>query len=769
MAEPATATVLLVDDDEAKRYTLGRTLRRAGFTVVEATTGEDALRRTAESPDLVILDVKLPDLSGFEVCRRIKADPATASIPVLHVSATFVQSEDRVQGLDCGADGYLADAVQPPELIASVNALLRVRRAEEKAREAARQWQTTFDAIGDGVGVLDRDGRVVRCNRALAEILGEARGGAGEGLLGRHVGDLLPDGEGRDAPAALWAKAAESRRRETAELTAAGRWLHATVDPIRDDAGALTGAVCILSDVTKRTRAERALRESEEHFRLLIEGVKDYAILMTDPDGLLVSWNTGAERLLGYAEAEILGRHVARIFTPEDRVAGVPARELATAAAEGRALDERWHQRKDGSRFWASGVVSPLRDDAGGLRGFAKVMRDATGPKRLNEVLELRARELAEADRRKDEFLAMLAHELRNPLAPIRNALEIIRLDGDPGAVSAARETAGRQVGHMTRLIDDLLDVSRITQGKIELKTGPVDLGAVIRHAVEAARPLVDAGRHQLVVRTPSRPVPIRGDRTRLEQVVANLLNNAAKYTEPGGRIELSADSDGGQVVVRVRDNGVGLTAEMLPRVFDLFAQADGTLARAQGGLGIGLTLVRNLVEMHGGRVSAASDGPGLGSEFTVRLPVAADPAAGADAAEPAPAPGPPSALRVLVVDDNVDSARSLARVLKLWGHQPRVAHGGQEALDSALAGPTDLVLLDIGLPGMDGYEVARLLLSRTGAAAPALMALTGYGQQEDRNRSRDAGFGHHLTKPVDLDELRGLLAGVVPVAGPAA
>jgi PAS domain S-box-containing protein len=627
MADPSPATILIVDDDEVKRYAIGRILRRAGFDLIEATSGGDALRLATERPDLIILDVNLPDINGFEVCRRIKADPATAVIPVLHVSATFVHSEDRVQGLDSGADGYLAETAEPPELVATVRALLRVRRAEEEARLLARQWQTTFDAIRDGVCLLDRAGRVVRSNRAMERIVGRP----GDELVGLLLPALLPAAPDPDGESPVL-RALRTGGREALDLTLGDRWLLVTADPIAGERGEVSGVVCTVADITERKRLEGELR-------------------------------------------------------------------------------------------W-------------------------------------RVEELAEADRRKDELLAMLAHELRNPLAPILNALEVIRLDcSDSASVEQAREIARRQVRHMARLLDDLLDVARFTRGKIQLRREPVDLAAVAAQAIETARPLIEARGHRLEVTLPPGPVVLVGDPTRLEQILANLLNNAAKYTEPGGRIDLTAELQSQEVMLWVRDTGIGLSEEMLPRVFDLFSQADRSLDRAQGGLGIGLTLVRSLVELHGGSIAVASAGLGQGSEFTVRLPVLTTvPASRPEAVAPLTPPAVTS-LRVLVVDDHKDAAQSLAKVLRLWGHTVRTVHNAPDALAETAAQPTDLVLLDIGLPEMDGYQAARRLRERAGAQAPVLVALTGYGQAEDRHRSREAGFDVHLVKPVDLDDLQRLLA----------
>jgi signal transduction histidine kinase len=388
----------------------------------------------------------------------------------------------------------------------------------------------------------------------------------------------------------------------------------------------------------------------------------------------------------------------------------------------------------------------------------AKLEQEVSERVRLEAELRERVNDLAQVNRRKDDFLAMLAHELRNPLAPILNALEVIRLGGtDSESIAHANEVAVRQVRHMARLIDDLLDIARIKRGSIQLRKEQVDLTTVVTHAVEMTRSLMEASGHELTLHLPSGPVRLEGDSVRLEQVFANLLNNAAKYTQTGGRITLSAKREGAEVVVRVRDNGIGISAEMLTKVFDLFTQADHTLDRSKGGLGIGLTLVRSLVAMHGGSVSVHSEGLGKGCEFAVRLSAVAS----AAASEPNIAPEAPNVppLHVLVIDDHVDSARTLGKVLKLWGHHSRVAHSGHAAIEEVAAATTDLVLLDIGLPGMDGYEVARELRKRPNGDDLVIVALTGYGQEEDRRRSRAAGINHHLVKPVDLNDLRELLA----------
>ena len=493
-----TPLILNVDDDNAARYVKSRILRLAGFHVVEAATGAAAMQLIAErTPELILLDVRLPDANGRELAARIKKDPATAQVVVLQTSASHVDTKHRVASLDAGADGYISTPIEPEELVAHVRALLRMRKAEHERQKA-----------------LD------------------------------------------------------------------------------------------------------ALRE---------------------------------------------------------------------------------------------------------------------------------------ADRRKDEFLAMLAHELRNPLAPIRNAVEILRLADDREVRERARELVGRQVQHLARLVDDLLEVSRITQRKVVMKRAPVKLASIIDSAVETARPGLDAADHRLEVKQPAADIWLDVDAVRISQVIGNLLHNAGKFTPRGGRVVLEARREAGDLLVSVTDNGVGIAPEILPVVFDLFAQADRSLERSQGGLGIGLSLVKGLVEMHGGSVTATSPGLGKGSSFTFRLPVGD--------VKPVPEAKPPQAVRatrqrVLVVEDNVDSAETLQMLLTQLGHEVAVVNDGRAAVEAALAFRPNVILLDIGLPGVDGFHLARKLRSLPETSGARLIAVSGYGQDRDREMSRAAGFDLHLVKPVDPQRL---------------
>ena len=534
-------------------------------------------------------------------------------------------------------------------------------------------------------------------------------------------------------------------------------WANVVISAVRDHDGRLIGFSKVTRDLTDRKRAEdeaAARLEAEERYRMIVESVRDYAILMLDPSGHVSTWNSGAERIDGYRADEIIGSHFSRFYLPEDVAAGKCEADLRAAAAGGCFEDEGWRVRKDGSRFWANVVISAVRDRSGALIGFSKVTRDLTERRRAEE--ERARREAAEqANRSKDEFLAMLGHELRNPLAPILTALQLLELrhSGPPQKEHAVIE---RQVHHMMHLVDDLLDISRITRGKLELKRRPIDLRAVLARAIELASPLLEQRNHQFHLDVPSHPIGVDGDEARLTQVVANLLTNAAKYTEVGGEISAAIREHDGEVELSVTDNGMGISPDLLPRVFELFVQGYRTSERSTGGLGIGLTLVRTLVEMHGGSVSAHSAGPGKGSRFAIRL---------ATVALPAPAPEPrasgiPTAerpRRILIVDDNEDALALLAELLEAAGHDVHTASDPARALGMLAEVDPEIAILDIGLPVMDGYELAARI--RAQLAGARLFALTGYGQAADREKTLAAGFNAHFVKPVDLKQLMDKIA----------
>jgi PAS domain S-box-containing protein len=499
--------------------------------------------------------------------------------------------------------------------------------------------------------------------------------------------------------------------------------------------------------------AERERGMEAQAFLAAIVASSDDAIISKTLEGNILTWNEGAQRLFGYTAQEAIGRPITLLIPPE-RQAEEPA--LLARLRRGERIDhfETVRVAKDGRQLAVSLTVSPVRDSSGRVIAASKVARDITQRKQAEAVL-------LEADRRKDEFLAILAHELRNPLAPIRNSLHILRLTSqhDPTAQRVG-EMMERQVNHMVRLVDDLLEVSRITRGKIELRKELVEVAAIVRGAVEISRPLIEGAGHQLALAIPPEPLTLEGDAVRLTQVVANLLNNAAKYTDPGGQIWLTVRREGNRIAVAVRDTGTGIPPAMLPRVFELFTQIDRQAHRTQGGLGIGLTLVKSLVEMHGGSVQAHSEGAGRGSEFVIRLPLAAAPKS-ADL----PAKASPSTIlasrRVLVVDDNCDAAESLGMLLRLLGADVRVVNNGPDALEALTIFKPAAVLLDIGMPGMDGHEVARRIRQQPEFQDVTLIALTGWGQEKDRRGSQSAGFDYHLTKPADVSALETLLGSL--------
>jgi PAS domain S-box-containing protein len=614
-----------------------------------------------------------------------------------------------------------------------------------------RWFSTALKSIGDAVIATDDRSRVLYMN-PVAEALTGWSGAAAHGKPLAEVFQTVNEATGKpgEDPVAkvLATGQCVGRANRTVLIARDGKYLpiDESAAPVVDDQGHATGIILVFRDVTEKTQA--ALMT--ERLAAIIESSDDIIASKT-LDGVLTSWNRGAERILGYTAEEVIGRHVSMLMPPE-LVEDMP--RILDRIRRGEKVDhyQTRRRRKDGRIIDVSLTVSPIRDASGRIIGASKIGRDITQEK----VIEV---ERLEADRRKDEFLAMLAHELRNPLSAINSAAQLLgKLEAEK-ELEWANEVIVRQVKHLARLIDDLLDVSRISRGKIQLRKEPIDLAPVVHSAVDAVRPLLEERKHELSVTLIDRELLLEADPLRVEQILINLLTNAAKYTDSGGRIWLTARREGAEIVVTVRDTGIGITPELMPRVFDLFTQGDRTIARSEGGLGIGLTLVRKLAEMHGGTVTAESEGSGKGSAFTVRFPALEKPRPSAPSRGGTLLRAGRLNSRVLVVDDNVDNARGLSRLLTLLGHDVRAAHDGEAAIEAARAHRPEIVVLDIGLPGMDGYEVARRLRTEACCQDALIIAASGYGQPDDLRRSREAGFDHHLVKPIDYDALMVLFA----------
>lgn len=640
-----TRIILNVDDSDGARYAKSRTLQLAGFEVREASTGFDALEQVLESlPDLVLLDMKLPDLSGLEVCRRIKENPATSSVLVLQTSASLVDSNDKVRGLDGGADNYLAAPVEPHELIANVKALLRLRDVQRELRENEERFRQLAENIGDVFWIFDPT-----------------------------------------APALLY------------------------VSPAYET---LWGC--------------------------------DSGLLQADPFAWLGAVHT------------------------DDR-------DSVRAAFEGLLRFEDYEQEyrlqmTDGSERWIRDRGFPVQDEFGVNYRVARISQDITLQKRAEQALQLAAI-------RKDEFLATLAHELRNPLAPMRSAVELMRLEhasGNGAGNGDAREIIGRQINHLVRLVDDLLDVSRITQGKLSLQLQRVELRPIIETALETNAAFFAARGQTLRVELPEREVWLNGDSVRLAQALGNLLHNAGKYTPAGGAIVLRVEATAQSVRIAVEDNGIGIAENELEHIFEMFTQVRRDDNQLSEGLGVGLSLVKKLIALHGGKVVVSSPGLNQGSRFVVELPIIAETMTTADV--PAPldeqrrdgvadggSASPP--LKILLVDDSIDAVTMLSLLLRKLGHDIEIAHEGKAAQRIARRFLPDVILLDIGLPGMDGYQVARALRQFPELQHTRLVALTGYGQARDREQALAAGFSQHLIKPLDFSKLAALLEDTKAVA----
>lgn len=633
-----------------------------------------------------------------------------------------------------------------------VTAQREAERDKQQQLLTARRLASIVESSEVAIVGKGLDGIIESWN-AAAELL---FGYTAQEAIGRHVSIVIPP-ERRHEEDDIIATLKAGRRVEhfqTERVRADGQRVSVslTISPIRDSDGNVIGASKMVRDVTRERKSEA------ERTRLitLIENSKDF-IGVCDLAGIPLFVNRAGLDLVGLDSVEA-AREVTMwdFLFPEDRQR-VRDELLPAVLAQGHGETEiRFRHFKTGHARWMAYKLMTLTDEAGTPIAVGTVSQDITRRKELEDSLRQLAAELADSNRRKNEFLATLAHELRGPLAPLGNVLEIWKRSHSREDLEMARATMQRQLGQLVRLVDDLLDLNRITHNRLELRRERVELAAVVKHALETTHPLVQAAGHQLTVTLPPEPCFLQADSVRLAQVFANLLSNSCKYTNHGGTIAVTAQRDGGNVLVSVKDNGIGIPPDKLSEVFGMFSQLDTSLAHAQGGLGIGLTLVQQLVEMHGGTVEARSSGLGHGSEFVVRLPIEAS---GTAAAVDGPARAKSAkALRVLVVDDNVDAAVSLSMLLKLEGHEPIAVHDGTAAVEAAEKHRPDVVLLDIGLPQMNGHEVCRRLRALPNGTELVIVALTGWGQEEDRRKSKEAGFDAHLVKPVHDSTLAWLL-----------
>jgi PAS domain S-box-containing protein len=640
--------------------------------------------------------------------------------------------------------------------------------AELDAQTERSRLDAVIESLPSGVIIADASGALVRTNAANRGIWGAHPMSTTVSEYGEWKG-WWADGSARHGQAVRaddWALARALRGEvvtgDVAEIQpfdgSPRRTLLLQAMPIRLQDGTVAGAVAAQTDISDRVRAEAELRASEARFRSITNAMPQM-VWATLPDGHHDYFNRQWYDYTGLPEGSTDGEKWADVFHPDDQPRAWARWRHSLATGEDYEIQYRL-RHQSGEYRWVLGRAVPVRDDAGAVIRWLGTCTDIHAQRVAQDALQRSEHALRETGRRKDEFLAMLAHELRNPLAPIATASQLLRLNPDPARVRTASEVITRQVRHMTELVDDLLDVSRVTRGLVQLEMAAVDLKDALVGAIEQVRPLIDARRHSLRTRMTSEPAWVSGDRTRLVQVLANILNNAAKYTPEGGEleVELDVDVDGPHAQVFIRDNGQGIPQSLLPQIFELFTQADRTPDRAQGGLGIGLALVRSLVELHGGAITAQSPGAGHGSTFSVQLPAIA-PVVPSTSDDNARAYRDSGSLDIVVVDDNVDAARTLQGLLVALGHQVRIFHRALDALGAIVAQPPDIAFLDIGLPDITGHELARRIRAQLGERTCLLSALSGYGQPQDVAASHQAGLDHHLIKPLDYAALHQVLA----------
>ena len=638
-------------------------------------------------------------------------------------------------------------------LAESLNRTKRIaQQGKAKERDERERFRVTFDSIGDAVIVTDAQGRVTSMNRVAESLTGWKRSEAWRRPLGEIfnvINEQTRKPVENPALRALEHGLVVGLANHSVLIAKDGteRAIDDSAAPIKDDAGHILGVVLVFRDITERRRAEKA----QATLAAIVESSED-AIISKDLEGRIVTWNAGSERLFGYRQEEVSGRPITLII-PADRIDEESVILQRIRSGERVEPYETVRLRKDGTQVNISLTVSPVKSPDGEVIGASKIGRDITERKKIEE-------QLLEADRRKDEFLSMLSHELRNPLGIISTNVQLMRKKtaGDK-ELEELRDTTNRQVGQMARLLDDLLDVSRIARGQIQLKREPCDLASIVQQAVEDQRRVLEESGLELRLQMQGLPLWVNGDRTRLAQIVDNALNNANKFTDPGGTVtvRLMKAQHREEAVLTVRDTGIGMEVGMLAKAFEQFSQAERSMDRSRGGLGLGLTLVKGLVESHEGRVAIGSEGAGLGVELTIHLPLV-------KALDKSAKPAEPSlkserSYRILVIEDNRVAAKSMRIFLGQEGHTVELAYSGPSGLEAARRFHPEVVMCDIGLPGIDGYAVSRALREMPELKDTFLIAITGYGREEDQGRGRDAGFDIHLTKPIDLEQLQNILA----------
>jgi PAS domain S-box-containing protein len=753
--------ILLVEDDATLLSHVAQALS-VHYVVDSALNGMEALRVVLRAkPELIVTDIVMPEMDGVELLRILRSVPSTQAIPVLLISGRAPETQ-RIEGFNEGADGYLAKPYTVSELSALVGSMLHSARQrsdaarrearEEAERQAQAERAALLESITDAFYALDEQWRFTYVNQHALDYYGKTS----QELLGQSIWDMLPETKGTVFED-QYQRARQEGRPAAFEVLSSltGRWLDLRVYPTRQ------GLAVYFRDVSHRKRAEQELRFALDRLR----GRELLLALATNVAGLGVfTWDAKTDRitlenerahelLQAMQESPPSGREfLRRLVHPQDRKA--LRRRLIASGRAGEAVLGTCRIRPGESWRWIEIHGGFETADDGTSQRLVGVFSDTTERKHAEESLR-------EADRRKDEFLALLAHELRNPLAPVRNGLQILRHKApeDP-LLKRTISMMDRQLKHLVRLVDDLMDVSRISSGKLQLRREKVLLTGAIANAIEVSHSTIDARRHELVVDTRVQGLMVEGDPDRLVQIFSNLLTNSAKYTDPGGRIIISLDREADEAVIAVKDNGIGIPVQALESIFQMFLQVRSHGARNHEGLGIGLALVRSLVEMHRGKINAASDGLGTGSTFTVRLPlIDAPPNTRAVIPETvSDVTLHPGEKRVLVVDDNVDAAQSLEWLLQMTGYEVRTAADGSEALEQAQAFRPNIVFMDLGLPGMDGVEAARRIRALPNLAPVKIVAMTGWGQSADRVRSSEAGMDEHLVKPVALEALNSVL-----------